>query len=82
MARLQLYVRGQCIADWELVQPSYEHSDFTTRVENRKIWLDSKVTNLVTNHIMAILKYPDYVEVAYTVASSMREDVEWPGMGK
>ena len=72
MGKLQLYINGHMIADWEVILPSFSSMKFKERCAAREKFLQDKAKYLQLKHLRAIMKNEDY-EIYYTSPSKLNE---------
>lgn len=71
MTRLQLYVKGHRVADWELELPSPRNKHFKERINIRKEFIDQKILELRAAHFEVIGKYKDDFSIELLMESKM-----------
>ena len=72
MSKLQLFVKGLKITEWDIFPPPFKKLDFADRCDARQRFIKMKSEELFQQHLRAILKHPDY-EIIYVVESKGNE---------
>ncbi|MBC7509364.1 MAG: hypothetical protein H7320_11560 [Ferruginibacter sp.] len=70
MSKLQLFINGRKITEWDIFLPSFSAMKFEERCDAKQKFIKVKSDEIFQQHLRALLKYSDY-EIIYVVESNM-----------